>query len=127
MSFLKRMKRGYKLFNRYSKYRAVRTVVDGIKFASKAEAALYVHLKQAGWSPIETQPKVYLTKAKILFKPDFKCGSIFFEMKGMKTPSYRIKERLWQHYGPSVLHIYQMKNDKVAHVDSIIPYALSGE
>lgn len=121
------MKRAFKLFNRYSKYRAVRTEVDGITFASKAEASLYQYLKLTGQESIEIGPKVYLTDAKILFKPDFRCGAVYYEMKGMETPSYKLKKRLWQHYGPTALYIYKMKNGKPFHDETIIPFELCDE
>lgn len=115
------MRNALKLFSRYSKYRAVPTEIDGIRFASKAEAALYQYLKLAGEVPIKTQPKVYLTKAKILFKPDFFSGGVYFEMKGMETASYKIKARLWRHYGPAPLHVYELKSNKVCHKETINP------
>lgn len=117
------MKRAFKSFNRYSKYRAVRTEVDGIKFASKAELILYQYLKLTGENPIEKDRKIYLTKAKILFKPDFYCSGVYHEMKGAQTPSYRIKRKLWKFYGPTVLHVYEMKHGRVSHKETITPFA----
>lgn len=101
----------------WHKYRAVKTKVNGKTFTSKLEAAVFVMLtamSKAGeieW--IELQAKVYMTDAKILFKPDFKCtkpdGSVFYvEAKGSPTPSYNIKRRLWlAGYGAQApLHVY---------------------
>ena len=108
--------------NRYSKYRAVRTEVDGIKFASKAEAALYLYLKNLyPRNQIDCQPKIYLTEAKILYKPDFLIAGRYYEMKGVETPSWRIKRRLWQVYGPATLHVYKMRGAKVELTEMISP------
>ncbi|NIT04066.1 DUF1064 domain-containing protein, partial [Candidatus Saccharibacteria bacterium] len=56
-----------KLFKRH-KYNAKATWVDGIRFDSRAEAEFYQLFKA---DIKELQCKVYLTKARILMKPDF--------------------------------------------------------
>ena len=54
------------------------------------------------------QPKYYLTEARILYKPDFEYTitstgqRVCEDYKGMETPVFRLKARLWQHYGPGV-------------------------
>ena len=116
------MRSALRLFNRYSKYHAKKTSVDGIAFASKAEATLYQYLKLEGIK-LTLQPKVYLTKAKILYKPDFQemGAHVYYEMKGMETTSWRLKRRLWIAYGPGYLLIYKMKGNKPYLFESINP------
>lgn len=102
-----------------SKYCAVKTTVDGIRFDSKAEANYYLHLKFLESKNIikivEIQPKRYMTEAKILYKPDFliiENGKlIYIDVKGMITPVFAIKARLWVHYGAGTLRL--VKNGKI--------------
>lgn len=112
---------------RRNKLGAKKVTVDGHKFPSKLEAAVYVMLKRKFDSGlllgIELQDKVYLTDAKILFKPDFKVtaldGTFFWvEAKGMELPVYAIKKRLWKVYGPGDLHVYKgsYTNPKLSEV-----------
>lgn len=88
-----------------TKYRAVKTTVDNIVFDSKREAARYSELKllfRAGKiQNLELQcPLDFIIGGKKIFtyKPDF----IYFEdgkrviedVKGVKTPVYRLKKKL---------------------------------
>jgi len=88
-----------------SKYRAIKTTVDNIIFDSKREAQRYTELKllfRAGLiQNLELQPKLdFILEGEKIFtyKPDF----IYFEgghrivedVKGMKTPVYRLKKKL---------------------------------
>jgi len=103
-------------FNKH-KYKATRVNFDGYSFASKGEAACYQLLKdkekRGELKLLRTQVQIYLTKAKILYKPDFECqdpdtNEIFYvEYKGVETPTWRIKRKLWIHYGPGRLIIYK--------------------
>jgi len=94
---------------RRSKYRAIPTVIDGIRFASKREAARYSELKllaKAGeiWS-LYLQPSydlhVGLTDETCIGRyvadfsyTDVKTGEIVVEdAKGFKTPLYRWKKK----------------------------------
>ena len=88
-----------------TKYSAIKTTVNGVKFDSKAEAEYYLFLK--GLCDVEIldlQPKIYLTTAKILYKPDFYVKdlitkeSYYIDVKGMCTPVFMIKKRLWKAY-----------------------------
>jgi hypothetical protein len=62
---------------------------------------------------IQTEQHVHLTNARILYIPDFTLqnvitGSISYaEAKGFETPEWRIKRRLWKHYGPAPLQIWR--------------------
>lgn len=96
-----------------NKYNAVKTVVDGIKFDSKMEAKYYEKLKADGVKILDTQPKVYLTKARILYKVDFLIEEdgvpVWVEVKGQALPVFKLKKRLWKHYGPGKLIIVYAK------------------
>lgn len=88
-----------------TKYRAIPTTVDGIRFASKKEAARYGQLKlmeKAGEiSELCTQTKYPLTvggTTVATYIADFtyrKQGSTVVEdVKGVLTPVYRLKKKL---------------------------------
>lgn len=98
---------------RQSKYNAVPTVIDGIRFASKAEAKRYGELKllqSAGLIfGLELQPKfpIEINGSKICtYIADFKyfrktsqdqaAGSdeITEDVKGMLTPVYKLKKKM---------------------------------
>ena len=96
-----------------SKYRAVKTEVDGIVFDSKAEAQRYKDLKllqRAGAiSGLELQPRfpVFVNGKKVCtYIADF----VYFEgqkrivedVKGMKTREYRLKKKLVEATYPGV-------------------------
>lgn len=99
----------------YHKYGAKRVTHAGMSFASKLEAALYDHLvASAGdFSDIRCQPHVFLTDSRIEMIPDFsavdvKTGELtFHEAKGFETAVWRIKRKLWTHYGSGPLHVYK--------------------
>lgn len=90
---------------------------DGRSFGSKLEAAVYEYLKareQAGEIKIlQCQDHVYLTEARVLYIPDFKCfdvskGAEFFaEAKGFANDRWPTIKKLWKHYGPGPLEIYK--------------------
>lgn len=96
-----------------NKYGAKKTVIDGQKFDSKFEAEYYGELKlreKAGEIKIlELQPKVYLSQARILYRPDFLIldGSdrVYIDVKGFKTVTFAIKKRLWKAYCTEKLKI----------------------
>ena len=112
-----------------SKYKAVKTTIDGITFDSKREAKRYSELKvleKAGMiTHLELQPKydIIINGVKVCsYKPDFryftvraennepsynskgewqtptltgqKEGQIVEDVKGFKTPIYRLKKKL---------------------------------
>jgi hypothetical protein len=90
-----------------SKYGAVRTDVDGITFASKAEARRYGELcilaQQGVISDLECQPRFPLSVNGVkigTYVADFRYldrerGVITTEdVKGVRTPVYRIKKQL---------------------------------
>ena len=89
-----------------SKYHAIPTEVDGIVFHSKREASRYQELRlleRAGYlKDIEIQPKFPLiVNGKLVcnyladFRYTTKDGKTVVEdVKGVKTPAYRIKAKL---------------------------------
>lgn len=88
-----------------SKYGNKKVTVDGIRFDSKAEARRYVdlrHLERAGEiSHLVLQPEfpIMINGVKVaVYRADFSYrnahGSVCEDVKGMKTPLYRLKKKL---------------------------------
>jgi hypothetical protein len=100
----------------YSKYKAKKTVIDGITFDSKAEAKRYQELKlieRAGHiQHLSLQPRFTLQEGfvnvhtgkkerAIEYVADFQYEDnnviIVEDVKGMKTSDYKIKRKLFIH------------------------------
>lgn len=96
-----------------TKYRAKKTVIDGIKFDSKKEAKRYIVLKALeGKGEIEKlmlQPRFLLQEGfrkngkayrKIEYVADFmyeQDGKLIIEdVKGIKTDVYKLKQKLFE-------------------------------
>lgn len=119
-----------KTFGR-NKYRAQRTEYNGYSFASKLEASVYGLLllmeRAEEITDIKVQQHVYLTKARIQYIVDFsavekKSGlTVYIEAKGLATPVFQIKKRLWHYYGPGILDIYGGSYQKPFLMERIIP------
>ena len=118
-------------FYKKSKYKSQKHEIDGIKFDSKAEANYYMQLKlqeKAQRKPIikilEIQPKVYMTDAKILYKPDFLISEdgveIYIDVKGFRTPVFNLKARLWKYYGKGNLRLVKQVKGGTFAVDKEI-------
>jgi hypothetical protein len=115
----------------FPKYSNKKISHAGYSFASKAEAALFDQLKwleKAGvLRSIECQDSVYLTDARILYKPDFVAwdvkleSPVWYECKGFETDVYRIKRRLWMHYGPGPLRVFKGSYKSLYLHEEIIP------
>jgi len=97
----------------YSKYRAIPVEIDGIRFASQAEGRRYAQLKmleKAGLiSRLELQPSfkcVIDNKLVCTYRADFsyfdKSSRVVEDVKGMKTPVYRLKKKLVEALYPGV-------------------------
>lgn len=96
------------------KYRAVPTWVGDIRFASKKEAARYSELlllMRAGQiSELTLQPKLHvkINNIKVFsYIPDFayrENGQLIYEdVKGFKTPVYRLKKKIVEaHFGVQI-------------------------
>lgn len=92
---------------RPTKYRAVRTTIDGITFASKKEALVYAGLKLAekmgDISELKLQPRIKLIAGGVhictyvcdFFYFDRRRGNhLWVDAKGFKTPIYKLKKKL---------------------------------
>lgn len=92
---------------RRNKYGAVKTVVDGITFASKKEAKRYGELRlleRAGEiGPITLQPSFDLAVKGVtvckyvgdfLYRDRRSDKIVIEDVKGVKTPVYRLKKKL---------------------------------
>lgn len=90
-----------------NKYNAKPTVVDGIRFASKAEAKRYGELQllvKAGTiSGLELQPRYDLEVngrlvceyvADFRYRCHFDSKMVIEDVKGVKTPAYLLKKKL---------------------------------
>lgn len=116
----------------WSKYKNVRTKIDGYNFSSRLEANTYLLLKEDPDIEItHCQIQIYLTDAKILYKPDFRIRykktdeEAYVEAKGFQTASWRIKRRLWKFYGPAPLLIYMGKGSGLFLAETIVPKLLA--
>ncbi len=89
----------------FSKYKAVKTVVDGITFASKREAyyyRLYSKMQEAGMiKNLKMQTSLPFTlngKKMFVYKPDFefddKDGHHYIDVKGFETKEFKIKKKI---------------------------------
>lgn len=102
-----------------------------MSFASKGEANLYDHLcwleKAGKIRGIRCQVTVYLTEARIMYKPDFAFTEassgecIYAEFKGFETPEWRIKRRLWEYYGPGRLQVFKGSAESLRMTEEIVP------
>lgn len=111
------MRNFYEIKNKKSKYHAKKTVLDGITFDSKKEAKRYLELKameKVGTiKNLQLQvPFILIEKSKygrsIKYVADFvynRNGSkVVEDVKGVKTPVYKLKKRLMaEKYGIIVL------------------------
>lgn len=118
------------------KYRNKKTNKSGYSFDSKLEVAVYemlvLQLKAGELKEIRVKPNVRLTDAKILAIPDFMVTNkddteSYVEAKGYETDVWRIKRRLWKHYGPGPLLVYKGTYKKPFLHETIVPVpSLSG-
>lgn len=91
----------------YSKYKAIPCVVNGIKFPSKREGAKYweLFLKQKAGkiSNLSLQP-VYKFPCGTSYRADFlyteNGKEVVEDVKGFKTPVFRIKEKCFRYHYP---------------------------
>ena len=102
-----------------SKYHAIKTEVDGFIFDSKAEARRYKELrlleKNGDIADLELQPK-FLVEVKgkkiCTYLADFqyfdraKGAHVVEDVKGVKTPVYRLKKKLVEAiYGIEIIEV----------------------
>ena len=91
---------------RFSKYKAVKTIVDGFTFASKLEAKyyqIYSAMENAGAIKnlkMQTSLPFFFEGKKIFtYKPDFEYDDVdgkhhYIDVKGVFTPVFRLKKKL---------------------------------
>lgn len=91
---------------KFSKYKAVKTIVDGFTFASKLEAKyykIYSAMENAGVIKnlkMQTSlPFIFEGKKIFTYKPDFEYDDAdgkhhYVDVKGMETPLFRLKKKL---------------------------------
>ena len=121
-----------KYYSRHNKFGNTKQECSlGHSHASKLESAVcgIISLRQKAGELelLQSQDHVYLTKARILYIPDFKCldkvtGETFYiESKGYEDQKWPIKKRLWKHYGPGRLEIWtgNYRNPKLDEI--IVP------
>lgn len=113
-----------------NKYNARKVALAGYSFDSMAEADTFLMLKEKeklGQLKVTgVQVSIYLTEAMVHYKADFQCesptGELFYvEHKGFKTPSWRIKLRLYRVYGPAPLEIYEKMGRRLILVETVVP------
>lgn len=95
---------------RFSKYKAVKTIVDGFTFASKLEAKyyqIYSAMEKAGIIKnlkMQTSlPFIFEGKKIFTYKPDFEYDDQdgihhYIDVKGVETPVFRLKKKLIEAY-----------------------------
>lgn len=116
---------------RENKYNAQKCGYQGQIFDSKGERACYLYLlalEQSGDIRIVSQQEtIKLTKANISYRTDFKIydkklsKEVWVEFKGFETAVWKIKKRLWKHYGPGILRVYKGNEKTIALVEEVIP------
>jgi hypothetical protein len=116
-----------------SKYQnqKITSQTTGRSFGSKLEANLFELLllrERAGEiKELKQQVRVPLTKAEIVYIPDFSyiltATEIkeYAEAKGFETDAWRIKRRLWMHYGPGTLKVYKARGTTPFLFETIVP------
>lgn len=114
-----------------SKYRNRKVILDGRRFDSVGESVCYQYFKLLQSSLqveiLAFQEKIYLSEARILYKPDFTIYDIhsdytyWVDFKGIRTASFALKARLWKAYGPGELKIMEIgPSRKIATTSSIV-------
>lgn len=94
-----------------SKYNAMKTVVDGIKFDSKKEAAYYEYLKlrqRAGTIKYFLRQVPFDLPGNIRYRVDFMAVQDddtiqYFDVKGFKTAMYKLKKKQVEALYPGVV------------------------
>lgn len=116
---------------KFSKYGNVVSLRNGRSLASKLERSVYdlLCLMEKGGliRDLQCQKSVSLTDAKIQYIADFtffdlkKDRQVWAEAKGFETAVWKIKKRLWKHYGPGPLEIWCGNHLKPFLAETVIP------
>lgn len=81
--------------------------------------SLMLRVKAVELKDLRKQDPVIMTKAKIKYVVDFSAYDlklnqrVYFEMKGFETQVWRLKRRLWKHYGPGRLEVWKKNNSGI--------------
>ena len=103
---------------RAHKYRAKPKTINGIRYASTAEAdraaELELNVRAGLIRSFRRQPEYHLGCPENVYVADFevtgKLGSLFTEdVKGVETPKFRRDKKLWAKYGPHPLLVMKRK------------------
>lgn len=107
----------------------------GRSFGSQFEAALFSQLslleKAGELRNIQCQVHVRLLgrEPDVVYIPDFSAEdrrlnweTVYFEAKGYETPEWRIKRRLWHHFGPGRLRVFKGSAKSFKMVEEIVPH-----
>lgn len=118
-------------------YRKVKKVeLDGKTFGSKAEAQGYLYLKaleQHGEiQNIRTQVKIELLPGarneRVDYYVDFVVYDVaskedqYIEIKGFETDKWKMKLKLWRHFGPGKLKVYKVAWNSLGLAEEVIPH-----
>lgn len=98
---------------------------NGRVFASKAEMEyakiLQLELAAEKWVALMYQPPIRL--GPIDYVPDFAVSDgndwRWIDVKGMETPAFRIKKKLWAEYGPGLLVLVKKSGKHFKIVEEI--------
>ena len=117
-----------------NKFGAKRVQYDNFTFASKLEASVYQLLKlDPNIEIVQCQARVKLTKAEIVYIPDFKCldkttnETFYVEAKGIEGERYIIIRKLWKFYGECPLIVYKGSHLNPRLYETITPETSSDE
>ena len=108
----------------------------GHSHRSQLERTVCLHIQARQQSGelelVQVEDHIYLSKARILYIPDFKCldlksGEFFWiEAKGKANDRWPMKKRLWKHYGPGRLEIWQGTHNRPLLAQILIPELTEG-
>lgn len=114
-----------------NKYGATKTFLDGYRFDSKLEAALYQILKllveKGDLKDLRHQHHVYLSRARFHCIPDFSAINTrtgkreYFEAKGFEDKRWGKVKKMWKAYGPGTMWIYKGSYNKLLAPIPLIP------
>lgn len=103
----------------------------GHSHRSKLEGAvcqmLQLREKAGELEIVQAEDHVYLTLARVLYVPDFKCRDtktgefIWIEAKGFASDRWPTIRKLWKVYGPGVLEIWKGTYRNPMLTETIIP------
>jgi hypothetical protein len=103
---------------RPTKYRAVATTYNGVRYASRAEARRAAELDSLVKVGLIRywvgQPTLRLGCPENVYRPDFHVVDIdgrtwFEDIKGMETSKFKRDKKLWAAYGPADLRVIRGK------------------